>query len=529
MQFPDRRQLRYSLTAILFAATLASTAEAQSVRISRAESDIQSRGLPAGGLGSTNDLRNLGGASRSRNVDYSRIDRRALSTLVRDAWEESGRLYTALDTDYRRNPQLRSLMTDLSRLRSDTNRLNQNLATKAELSIIVEDFRATDADWRLFSTRMSQARGLGTATRQSLERIDLLDREIGKLFQVAPSLDRRSLLQQLSSLENSLDNLNDELQRDPAVSGPTISSSRKLQVQASRITTMVVDDYSYDRIVSEYNRFDQAWNALMPQLRGNQNSYIERTVSRLSSANYAVHELLWMENTTSRAELKQTADILIRNVDEFYKRTSLLLLLNLRNAGQTMEVASEFYGTVQNFRDNLERSESDTQIVDSYRYVEESGIKFISTFRQTKSQAAIVVLQEIEDGIAALRRELNLGGSSAAVDLVRLRPIAASIEDLADQMNVDVRQWLNSERPAFRNEASTATQAFVRRTQNLHRLVDSDQRSQDLQSEVDALYNDWKQVYTYLERCRSADRSNLAWRARLINESLVDLDTQLRP
>jgi HPt (histidine-containing phosphotransfer) domain-containing protein len=292
---------------------------------------------------------------------------------------------------------------------------------------------------------------------------------------------------------------------------------------------MVVDDYSYDRIVSEYNRFDQSWNALMPQLRGNQNSYIERTVTRLSSANYAVHELLWMENTTSRAELKQTADILIHDVDEFYKRTSLLLLLNFRNAGQTMEVASEFYGTVQNFRDNLERSESDAQIVESYRYVEEYGAKFISTFRQMKSQAAIVVLQEIEEGIAALRRELNLGGSSAAVDLVRLRPIAASLEDLADQMNVDVRQWLNSERPTFRNEASTVTQAFVRRTQNLHKLVDAEQRSQDLQSEVDALYNDWKQVYSYLERCRTADRSNLAWRARLINEALVDLDTQLRP
>ena len=69
MQFPDRRHLRYCLTAMLFAVTLATSVQAQSVRISRAESDIQSRGLPTGGLGSTNDLRNLGGASKSRNVD----------------------------------------------------------------------------------------------------------------------------------------------------------------------------------------------------------------------------------------------------------------------------------------------------------------------------------------------------------------------------------------------------------------------------------------------------------------------------
>lgn len=529
MQFSTRPWLSYCVTTLLLAAALPSAVLAQSTRISRADSDFQNRPLPSGGLGSTNELRNLGGASRNRSVDYSRVDRRELAKLVRDAWEESGRLYSALDADYRRNPQLRSLMTDLSRLRSDTSRLNQNLSGNTDLSLIVEDFRATDADWRLFSTRMSQARGLSSATRQSLERIDTLDREIGKLFQVTPSLDRRSLLQQLSSLENSLDNLTDELQRDPNASSQTIRSSRKLQQQAALITTMVVDDYSYDRIVSEYNRFDQAWNALMPQVRGIQNSYVARTVTRLSSANYAVHELLWMENTTSRAELKQTADILIRDVDEFYRRTNMLLLLNFRNASQTLETASEFYGTVQNFRDNLERGESDAEIVESYRYVEEYGTRFVSAFRLAKSQAALVVLQEIEDGIAALRRELNLGGSAVAVDLVRLRPLAASLEDLADQMNQDVRQWLNSERPSYRNEASAAAGAFVKRTQNLHRLVDTEQRSQDLQKEVDALYNDWKAVYSYLERCNTADRSNLAWRARLINQALVDLDTQLRP
>lgn len=516
------------LTALLLTSSAAS---AQTTRISRADtgSGNPTRGLPAGGLDSPADLGSRTLGSTRQNVDYSRVDRRALSNLVREAWDESGKLYSALDADYRRNPQLRSLLTDLSRLRTLTGRLSQNLNTNTDLNLLVEDFRQTDADWRIFSHRMSQARGLSSATTTSLQRVDRLDREIGKLFQIAPTLDRRSLLQQLSSLENSLFNLADELQRDVNTPAQLITSSRKLQQQAAQISSMVVDEYPYERIVGEYNRFDQAWLQLLPQLSAIRNSYVERNVQRLTAANYNIHELLWMATTTSRAQLKQTADALIQDVDEFYRRTSLLLLLNFKNPSQMLNVATDFYGTVQNFSDILERNEDDTQLVESFRYIEEYGAVFLQTFRQMKSQAGIVVLQEIEDGITALRRELNLGGSPAQVDASRLGPVVASLENLADQLDLDIRQWLNTERPTWRNEANAASTAFVKRCQRVHRLVDANSRSTELQRDVDALFTEWRNLYAFLERCRTTDRQNLAWRARLINDDLVDLDTLLQP
>lgn len=301
MLLPHATRLATLLTALLLASS--TTAQAQTTRISRTDtgSGNPNRGLPAGDLDSLANPGNRSLTTPRENVDYSRIDRRTLSNLVREAWDESGKLYSALDADYRRNPQLRSLLTDLSRLRTLTGRLSQNLTSNTDLKLLVEDFQQTDADWRVFSHRVSQIRGLSSATTQSLQRLDRLDQEIGKLFQVAPSLDRRALLQQLSSLENSLFNLADELQRD--VNAPTqlITSSRKLQQQAARISSMVVDDYTYERIVSEYNRFDQAWLQLMPQIAAIRNPYVERNMQRLSAANYSIHELLWMDNTTSRA------------------------------------------------------------------------------------------------------------------------------------------------------------------------------------------------------------------------------------
>jgi hypothetical protein len=291
---------------------------------------------------------------------------------------------------------------------------------------------------------------------------------------------------------------------------------------------MVVDEYSYDKIVTEYNGFDQSFTALMPQLTSIRNPYIERTVQRLSSANDLVHELLWMENTTSRAELKRLATALMQDVDQFYTRTSLVRLLGFKDPARSLSSASDFYGTVQNFRDLLDRGEADNRIEESYAYVEEEGRRFLTIFRQTRVQAVITELQEIEDDISAIRRELNLGDSSP-LSQQRLRTVAASLEDLTDQLDLDVRQWLNSERPTYRTEALSSSAAFLKRTQQMHRLVDTETRPAELQREVDAVFNEWQKLYSYLERCRTTERSTLAWRARLINEVLTDLDTQLQP
>lgn len=78
-----------------------------------------------------------------------------------------------------------------------------------------------------------------------------------------------------------------------------------------------------------------------------------------------------------------------------------------------------------------------------------------------QSQQGIVVLRQIEDGMAALRSELNLGGTVSQVDTRRLLPIAASLENLADQLNYDVKQWVNSERPTYRNEVLQAMRHFL--------------------------------------------------------------------
>lgn len=533
MQAPRIPEFGRAIVTALITVTVATSAMAQSTRISRTESDINelSRRLPAGELGSLDDLRARPRLTPELPVDYNKVDKRALANLMKETMDESGRLYTSLEIDFRRNPSLRPLLSDLQKLRNMTNMINQDLNAGIALERIVGDFRQIDADWRLLSHRLAQASGLSTTTMQSVDRIDRLDQQVGKLFQVEPSLDRRALQQQLGILENSLYNMSDELRRDMNASTKVtqlVSDTRKLQQQVTRVDELVLDNFPYERIVTEYNRFERAWAVLLDQVRTVSNPYIQRSVRRIIDADNLVHELLWIENSTSRAQLKQTADALIRDVDEFYNRTPLKLLLTFKNATGTLQIADNFYGTVQNFKDNLDRNESDEQLIESYQYIEQYGTTFVRTFSVMKSQAAIVVLREIEDGIAALRAELNLGGTVSQVDTRELLPIAASLENLADQLDFDVRNWLNTERPTYRTEVTAASTAFMKRTQRLHRMLDSEPTLQELQKETDALYQEWKTVYGFLSRCRTADRVNLSQLASEIVIDLRDLNGSLR-
>ena len=107
-------------------------------------------------------------------------------------------------------------------------------------------------------------------------------------------------------------------------------------------------------------------------------------------------------------------------------------------------------------------------------------------------------------------------------------PIAASLENLADQLNYDVKQWVNSERPTYRNEVLQASATFSARTQRMSKMMDSSPTLTELQREADSLYVEWKAIYSYLSRCNTPDRAYLSQAARDIISDLRDLDSELR-
>jgi hypothetical protein len=255
---------------------------------------------------------------------------------------------------------------------------------------------------------------------------------------------------------------------------------------------------------------------------------VERAVRNISNADNSIQQLLWLEQTTDRNRLLQTADTLMRDVDEFYGRTPLKLLLGMSDPERLMATADNFYGTVQNFKDVLDRNDPEPQVIESYQYVEEYGQDFVRVFSGLRSQAARVVLREIEDGIASLRSELNLTGTVSQVDTQAMLSSAASLENLADLMDFEVRAWLNRDRQAFRNDALQASVTFSQRARRLHSMLYGQPTAQELERETLALASDWERIYQYLGRCQTANRAVLARLAGEIRQSIYDLTAPLQ-
>jgi hypothetical protein len=269
------------------------------------------------------------------------------------------------------------------------------------------------------------------------------------------------------------------------------------------------------------------WSTLYTKLRTVDNRYIERSTRHIMDADDALHDLMWLEKQSNRERLRQVADALTRDVDEFFNRTPLKLLVHFKDVASILETADNFYGTVQNFKDCLARNEDDRTLLDCFRYVEEYGADFVRSFAPLRSTAGRVVLREIEDGIASLRSELNLSGSTTSIDTRQMLASAANLENLADHLDLDVQQWLSRDPQSFRTEALRASTQFVQRTRRLHRLLQSRPSVTELRRETGDLYEDWRKIYSYLGQCRTEDRQHIAYLARDISTAIYNLRTPL--
>jgi len=270
----------------------------------------------------------------------------------------------------------------------------------------------------------------------------------------------------------------------------------------------------------------QLYNAMPPdpQIVG-ADRWLDMWRERLEGA--AFWPAMWLEHQTSRENLKMIADSLSRDVDEFFNRVPLRLLLHFKNVASILQTADDFYGTVQNLQDCIERNESDQEIRECYRHVEDYGTQFVRAFEPLRSSSGRVVLREIEDGMLALRNELNIAGTVDAVDVRSLIQTAARLEVLADHLEMDVTQWLNYERPSYATQAAQASDRFVKQAQRLHRSLQSRPTAAELKREVENLYVEFERIYGYLGRCRTEDRAHLKNIAYEIGAELNKIRTPL--
>ncbi len=498
------------------------------------QTELERRSQDRGSIGDPLRNNSLPPISNSPRPQLSAPTRemQAAQQVLANVSRDADQLAVLLNQDMQRVPGVRPYLDDVLRLRARVSILAERSRRFNDHQDILPDLQELDREWRLLSYRLAQLRGLDTRTITQIQRLNTYAKELGRSFEISPQLDRRELLRKCAALSADIHNLMDDIEIEVPRSQQQIDlllRGRRIEQQATLVANMVADTGDYQRVIGSYKEFQRVWYPFATDLRPLNNRYIERSVRRVNEVDSSIHELLWLPHRMDREKLLYLSSVLKRDVDDFFVRAPLKLMIELPNNDQVLAIADEFYGVCENFTDVVKRGEDVQQMVDAYRYIEDSWRSFSSIFRPLKSQAAQQVLAEIGLNIVSLGQSLQVqgGGYDGGYNTRDALSIAASLDNLSRHLDNDIGQWLSIRTVNYRDYALQDSSRFRQRCQRIHELLarGSDQRSLGL--EADELAKDWKRVYEHIERCTTSDKIHLQRQASQISPQVVELRTIL--
>ena len=456
------------------------------------------------------------------NVDVTAV-RRGLQSAATDA----SALYDSLDRQSRYVPAIRPLMADVIKLRARSARLANSIITMDDLTRALPDLKALDGDWRLLSNKLKLASGLDRTTLGLVTALDATDDALARSLQLAPSVNYRDLIQQTSALSSAMDRLMDDIGYELGATSQSrelILQAQKVSQQAKHLSDFAFAQTDYDHLVQDFKLFEQFWAPLASTLRTLDNRWIERDVQRVQQTERDITATLLLQQTLDPQQLVFLTQTLQADVDTFFGKAPLKMLMRLPESQQALPTADEFYGVFENFIDCVKRGETREELIDAFRYIDGSWKGFNRVYRPLNSTEAQAVLTSIDKDIATLRGALLI---TEGFDRTKASELAATIENLAGHLQRDTQSWLSKARPAYQSEAQREVGDFLAHARELHEAIATGVNMREVRQMSDALFDSWRRVYGYVIRCQTGERAYLASTSSQTTPALVELRTLL--
>jgi hypothetical protein len=456
------------------------------------------------------------------NVDIDAV-RRGLDAAARDAND----LYRSLDGQSRYVPAVRQYLGGLVQLQSTAGGLSSRIRTVDDLKRYLPELRALDSDWDTLSYNLKRLRGLDSTATGLIARIDQTGDSLGKLLQMGPGVDYREIVLKANSLVTAMDRLIDDIDYQVGRTSQgrqLIYQGQQVEQQARHLSDSAFQQTTYDGLVQDFKLFQQLWSPFAGQLRQLNDKYLDRDAQQVAQAVRDVSTLLRMEQTLDRQQLLYMADQLTRDVDDFFSRAPLKILIKLPQADRALSTADEFYGNFENFVDCVNRGENQSDLQDTFGYIDGAWRNFAAVYRPLNSSDAQQVLNAIEKDVNVLRDALLIQGG---FDRAKAADLAALVENLSGYLERDTRSWLRKAQPPYAAEAQRDVTSFRQHAQELHEALVANANLREVQQMSDDLFDNWRRVYGHIIKCQTSERSSLAATSSQTTPALVELRTLL--
>lgn len=454
--------------------------------------------------------------------------------LVRRIFEriaaEADSLQVALNNDVDIMRGVRSVLHDVIQFSARAQVLSETCRRANRVGGLCGDYEAFDRDWQAISYKLRRIPELQqSAAIKRVEVIDNLDRKLSEVFKIKPHFDQRELLRATAALSDKLQRLAEDISVemvDPQMRRSLIGMAKRTQSEAQMVADLVDSENDPTAVAGEFKEYLQLWHPLQRQIRQvDANRALERTVFRISQSNREIGECLRMPAQNDTSNVAYMMESLKRDVDEYFTRAPLRLVMDLPDAPTALATAGEYYGLCEQFVQEANNNASQAELAESFRSVSQAWRGFNHTFQAMASEPAHRVLNRIEEEMGSLAQALQLYDQQ--FDARRISEVAYALSAAADNISRDTQIWLEHDRPDFGDEAIRATQSFVTRCQRFSDSVTGGATVEQLRPEVVNLYEHYKRVYQSISQCRGRERSRLAENAKRAKAALVDLRTQL--
>jgi hypothetical protein len=460
-----------------------------------------------------------------RAEDGAEVDLKVLRPLIRAFSDGMTQLTYALNEQMGQVPGLRQSYADALRLSGTSLSINKHTEKHGFDRVLQDQLLQLDADWRELDYRLESMRGVPDETLDLVKDINDSDHKIRQLLGISPQLDLRQIYLKAAGLVADLENLQEDLASE-------LGNGQEAQVyrrSVGRLRQIVLNLISVVRdersdagvIVEEYKQFETLWSPLVAKLRTEEDRYIERGLRRVAATAGEIHQLLLLPQKMDQTQFVYLASALKKDIDEFFERTPLILVMHLPKSKQALAAADQFYTACAQFIEIANRGTDQNQIVGAFRKIEVAERAFIDVYRDVDSDKAIAVLNRISRSVSTLRSSLQI--QQDEFDSQTAEDLAASIQNFTEQIETAAKRWFEQDRQQFTANCLQDASDLTDRAAQLHDDIVSGKPQAELKNEMTQLYDTWRRVYGYLVKCQTDDRPILGRISSKLTPAMVDL------
>lgn len=474
------------------------------------------------------EKRNVGDSffNSPSTIDANRINMSSVRTLLDQFADGANRLYRAIDAETQYNPRLRAILSDAMKLRARATMLSQDAQSSRDLTLIAASVREIDSDWRLLSHNIKRMPQVPRSVLAIVTGLDRIDEQIERAFQIEPQFDRRELLTQVMAMGADFNNLIDDIELEMGMTAEArelIRGVRSIRTQAAYSADLIAERGDYKRIVEAYQRAEADWEPIAKRLASVNNRYIDRSVRRIVSAGNTIKQLLWLDNEADISELINTANSMRANVDEFFKRTPLLLMVKLENPQLALRAANSFYDACDVYTEQVRDNADIDTLMEVFKDLETTGHDFLKIFSPLPSRQGQLVLSDINRDLASLQELAQSHYGGDGFDLIAATNIAAEMETLAEHIDFDLRQWLRQSNDPQSRAALQLSAQFKANTRQLSNSIAVRRPREEIRTLTAKVYEDWRRIDQVLRRAPEEDRLHMASISSKLTSALYDL------